>query len=515
MKSKISTFCTLLSPVLFMSAITISEAQLHPTLAAQKAADANMQPACNLLAAAEEKISTTLSGTEDSLSGPQSVALGTSAQYTVAGGADGQPLIWSVNWIPGGDPKVGTISRSGIYSAPNDMPPCTTLVITAFNPASHHLWKSQPVTLQTMPSGPAPIPTVVSAVPMGVVMQNPDIMGRDGTWSAEINGKSYWSFNDTPMYHANAEGENFISNTRSWTDNLDASNGIDLNHDHVDSSGMPTEFMPFTADELAFNAAHNAANGCTAQTDPLCGESYAIWPGPIIAVPDSPVGEAYHFYSLLVRGGSISGWQNLGIGIATERNGKITRPILTPGTDHPTLMWHGTSDYSGGGLLQSGYVYMSGCDQMNIFGYHMCTMARVPLHKILSLAAWTYYNSNTQQWSTDPTQATMLFYGGAAGNSMFFNPALNEYMTVYSESYSDDVVFRVASAPWGPWSDEIYMFTGQPSINANGAMNYAAQPHPEFQQQNGLVQYVTYVRDNGDLGWLGQDIPLVRVTLAP
>lgn len=504
----------LLSPALFLGALTFATAQPASTVSAS-----NLHPGdsmgCAGLRTAEQKITADAFHEPGSLTGPQAVPLSTSAQYTAVGLTNGQHLIWSVNWIPGGDARVGTISRDGLYSAPNEMPACTMLLITAFDPANLHIWLSQQITLQAAPSGPAPIPTVVSAVPMGVVMQNPDIMGRDGTWSAEIKGKSYWSFNDTPMYHPNAEGEYFISNTRSWTDNLDASNGIDLNHDLLDSTGMPTEFMPFTADELAFNAAHGAASGCTTQTDAQCGESYAIWPGPIVAVPASPSGEAYHFYLLLLRGGSISGWNVLGIGIAKEDNGKLARPILTPGTDHPTLMWHGTSDYSNGGLLQSGYVYMSGCNQMNIFGYHMCTMARVPLKDILKLSAWTYYNSSAQHWSTDPAQATMLFYGGAAGNSMFFNPALNEYMTVYSQTYSDNVVFRVAPAPWGPWSDEIYMFAGQPSINANGALNYAAQPHPEFQQQNGLVQYVTYVRDNGDLGWLGQDVPLVRVTLAP
>jgi hypothetical protein len=50
-------------------------------------------------------------------------------------------------------------------------------------------------------------------------------------WSAAIKGKSYWSFNDTPMNHPNTEGESFMSSSQSWTDNLDTSNGIDLNHD--------------------------------------------------------------------------------------------------------------------------------------------------------------------------------------------------------------------------------------------------------------------------------------------
>jgi hypothetical protein len=448
------------------------------------------------------------------VSGPQAVTISTSAQYKASTATPGQSLVWSVDMIRGGNAQVGTISRSGIYSAPNRMPGCSNLLITAFDPVHLRHWKAEEITLQTTP-GVATIPNVVSTVAMGTIKQNPNVMGRDGTWSVKLKGKSYWLFNDTPMYKANAEGANFISNSLAWTDNLDASNGINLNHDHLDASGLPTEFMPFTTDEKLFNQLHNPANGCTSQTDPLCGESYAIWPGPVVGVPHSPTGEAYDFYVLLVRGGSISGWNVLGIGIAKEDNGKWTRPILTPGTNHPTLMWHDTSNWSGGGLVQSGYVYMSGCGQSNIFGYPECEMARAPLKRILQLKAWTYYDGNTDRWSGDSSKATMLFYGGPSGNTIFFDPALNEYVTIYIDPYGNNVVARVAPTPWGPYSNEIPLFTGQPTIGANGAFDYAAQPHPEFEQQDGLVQYVTYVQDNTDLGWLGQDIQLIRVTLAP
>ena len=98
---------------------------------------------------------------------------------------------------------------------------------------------------------------------------------------------------------------------------------------------------------------------------------------------------------------------------------------------------------------------------------------------------------------------------------MFFNPALNEYMTIFSELYSDEVGFYVAPTPWGPWSNTQNIIDGVPSIGANGAQDYAVKPHPEFQQQYGLVQYVTYVQDDTDLGFVGQNIQLVRVAFAP
>jgi len=88
-------------------------------------------------------------------------------------------------------------------------------------------------------------------------------------------------------------------------------------------------------------------------------------------------------------------------------------------------------------------------------------------------------------------------------------------MTIYSQTYTNEVVFRVAPTPWGPWSDEQNIVDGLATIGANGANDYAAQPHTEFQEQNGLVQYLTYVQDDTDLGFVGQNLQLVRVTFAP
>jgi len=54
--------------------------------------------------------------------------------------------------------------------------------------------------------GPPAIPTVVSVTQLGVVQQNKVIYGRDGTFSALIDGKSVWTFGDTPMSVAGVLG---------------------------------------------------------------------------------------------------------------------------------------------------------------------------------------------------------------------------------------------------------------------------------------------------------------------
>src|SRR5579871_6650288 len=85
-------------------------------------------------------------------------------------------------------------------------------------------------------TGPPPIPAIQSVTPMGTVTQDPVVQGRDGTYSAQLGNTSVWLFDDTALTVYNASNENFFSNSLSWTTNLDASNGINLTGNYVDSS---------------------------------------------------------------------------------------------------------------------------------------------------------------------------------------------------------------------------------------------------------------------------------------
>ena len=370
----------------------------------------------------------------------------------------------------------------------------------------------------------APIPTILSTQAMGPITQNPLIVGRDGSWSAVINGVSMWAFSDTKIVANNAKGDMLISNSRAWTTNFDASNGIDLTGDVLDSSGTPTLSFPFTQDEIDFNSAHAAVKtGCTTATDPLCGQQYAIWSAPIIAAPSGSPYEGYFFYKLLMRGGTIPTRDVVGVGIAYLQNGVMTRPILSPGTAHPTLMWQETSPgagassyvaYYAGGIVLGNVLYMTSCDVI-VSATHQCSLAQVPLANILALSDWTYYNA-TNGWQSDPTEASILYPGSANGSTIIYIAPLGEYMTMYTSKTGNNVVFRVASQLTGPWSAEQALFVGQPAIDdVSTDYDYDTFPHPEFQEQNGLVQYVTYVQHDLALGTGGEQIQLVKVTFAP
>ena len=359
-----------------------------------------------------------------------------------------------------------------------------------------------------VPSGPPPNPPVQSVTSLGLVAQNPLVQGRDGTFTAAISGTSYWLFNDTSLTKNNAEGTNFISNSLSWTNNLNATQGITLNHDYLDNTGVPTEFMPFLPWEYQYNQAHNS-NHCTAAP---CGANLAIWPSAM--VPDLVRKRALIFYTEVWRNPAQPGWTTLGTGIAVlSVTGTITRPMENAGSQYPTLMWPASvNGFGGGAVVVTNTMYMLGC----VSGYLVqnCQLGRVALAQALDKAQWTYYAGNDSAgnpiWSSDESQAVTIFQGGAAGNSIFYNAYLGVYMAIYSGVFSNDVYFRVSYTPWGPWSNQTLIFTGESGWNGNA--DYAALAHTEFAQGNGQTQFITYVHTTG---FLAQNLPLTKVVFGP
>jgi hypothetical protein len=201
----------------------------------------------------------------------------------------------------------------------------------------------------------------------------------------------------------------------------------------------------------------------------------------------------------------MTGWDTVGTGIAVYTPGQgITRPIENPGSKTPTLMW-GPKDqaYNGGAMVVDDILYSYGC--VGAFLVDNCMVARVPLADALDISQWTYYAGNNT-WSTKPSDAAIIFQGGAAANQVFYNPYLDEYMNIYNPALNNDMYFIVSSTPWGPWSAPTLLFKGEKPYS--GSVNYTGQAHVEFAQGNGQTQYVTYAHPTG---FLREDLPLVQV----
>jgi hypothetical protein len=351
-------------------------------------------------------------------------------------------------------------------------------------------------------SGPPPIPPVISVTPMGIVKQNPLVQGRDGTYSALVNGKSLWLFNDTALTRNNASGDNFFSNSMSWTTNLDASTGITLSGDYLDTSGAPQQFMPFLPWETNYNYQHDPKH-CTVGP---CGAEFAIWPGPI--VPDPARNRVLIFYGEIWRSPTITGWKNIGQGVAIWQNGKITRPVVNPTGSYPTLMFTGTQvGFSSGWVIVGDTLYTYG----NLGGFlvEYTQVAKVPLASVTTPSAWTYYAGN-DVWSANAADAATVFNGGAAGSSIFYDAYLGMYVAMYSGVYNNNLYYNVSYTPWGPWSAATQFYTGLPGDQ--NSPDYAALAHPEFAQGNGQTQYMTYVQTTG---FLAQQLQLLQIVFGP
>jgi hypothetical protein len=222
-------------------------------------------------------------------------------------------------------------------------------------------------------------------------------------------------------------------------------------------------------------------------------------------VPDEARNRLLLFYVEIQRINGQPDWTTLGAGIAVmTADGKVTRPVQNPGSSRPQLLW----DNADGGYIWGSVVVadmLSAYQCVPIWVVRECNVGRVPLANALVKSQWRYYAADGS-WSANEADAVKLFEGGAAGNSVFYNDYLGAYMAIYAQPFSDDVMYRVADNPWGPWSDAALLFTGQ--AGWNGTNNYAAFAHPEFSTGDGQVQYITYVHTTG---FLRQELPLTKV----
>jgi hypothetical protein len=363
--------------------------------------------------------------------------------------------------------------------------------------------------------------TVVSAIGLPPLVQNPHVVARDNGQSTGYDGRSVWAFDDTELQ----DPAGFISNSGAVTADLNASKGITLTSDNpftTGPAGVPAEIIPRTAAENAFTAANDpAATGCTPSATSNCGTVFGFWPGPVVTDP------ARHrvlvFYGKLCRGAGAgstcaSGFVGHAIGtgivslnMRTHTETRLVehglpRPIQSVEGPDPTLLFPPSGAFGSNAAIVVG---------KDLYAYGACTSAgrcalgRVPLAQVTDMRQWRYYaGTGTQgqpKWSTAASQAIPVMDGGAAGSSVAWDPALHAYLDIFMAGISSVADYELAPAPWGPWSAPQEMFKGAPTTDL---WDYACFGHAELAQKDGRVQYVTYY----DPGTGQQD--LVQVTFA-
>jgi hypothetical protein len=350
--------------------------------------------------------------------------------------------------------------------------------------------------------GPEPAFEVVSAEERGLVAQAATIQGRDGGSSALLWGRSVWTFGDTVLNVPDEDGAQWHHNSFSITEDLVAADGIAGFVEPPDGAGAPRYFLAPTAEEQAFNDAHD---GDPCMVEP-CGARWAVWPGA--PVYDAARDRGIIFYGLIYAEPGSFNFHGVGTGVALwgAPDAEPERPVVSPGAEHPTLLFHeGEPDWGQAALVEGDVVYAFACVEKTFS--RPCLLARVPAADVLVRDAWRFWDG--ADWVTDWRDAAELF-DGAPILSVSWNAYLGAYLAVYAPSLENRVKARTAPALTGPWSDEATLFR---TPRMGEGWTYDAVEHAEYAEDGGRVIWISYSRPNG-VGWFGSELALWRVELA-
>lgn len=338
------------------------------------------------------------------------------------------------------------------------------------------------------------------ATEVGILPQSAKIQGRDGGPSGVVWGRSVWTFGDTVLDVPDQEGQNWHHNSFSTTQDRDATDGITGFEERLDGAGAPSYFISPTPDEASFNKEHR---GDPCKTAP-CGARWAVWPGPPIW--DEPRKRALIFYGLIYAEPGDFNFHGVGQSVAiwTDVNKEPERPVIAPGTEHPTLLFgKGEPPWGSAALIEDGQLHAFACDSDGDGFSPPCYLARVDPAAVTVRSAWRFWDGSG--WSADAGAKVSLF-SGAPSLTVARNAHLGKWTAIYGRPLSNQVLIRTADALTGPWSEAKLLFTA--SKDPEGA--YDANWHPEFDR--GAELYVTYSRSNHK-GWFGAEFVLERVTL--
>lgn len=356
------------------------------------------------------------------------------------------------------------------------------------------------------PSSADPGISIVQVTDLGAISTNPDIEGRDGGYSALFQGNSVWLYGDTFLAKPNAEDFTLISDSWSYTTDLNAQTGLSGFKERTDSAGAPVMILPETAAEQAFNQAHNV-NNCKAQP---CGARWALWPASIVVDPVQ--NRALIFYGVVSAQPGNFNFQGSGQSVATWQSlsAQAERPVFSPPivAGHPDLMFNENEpSFGSAALIRNGALYVYGCgipaDNMD----DGCRLGKVDPAQAQNRGAWTFYAGNGT-WTSQLPNAIPVFWG-ANILSVSWNSYLNRYVAVYSAFFSQNVIVRTAPAPEGPWSDEIVAFNALPPTSGNV---YDAHAHAEYDINGGQTFFVSYSRATGEFT---SEVRLVSVEVMP
>jgi hypothetical protein len=270
-----------------------------------------------------------------------------------------------------------------------------------------------------------------------------------------------WTFNDTLMTAYGADGFSYRSATAGWADGA----SLDLDED-LDSNAAPYQLVPYTDAEISYNRAHGPS------------DRFALWPDSVI--PDGAGGALIFSAYLHVLPGALS-WDRLGTSVARLRVGQTVAQRQAG-----TLFSPPEPSFDAGGVVVDGLLYLYACDP-GPGAPPGCPVARAPLERATAHDAWQVWTGSG--WSSNLTTGVSVITDVPGELSVSWNAYLGSYLAVHSVPLSNDVVYRTAQRPEGPWSATHALFTGR---HGSSHTNYAAKEHPELARDGGRTLVVGY-----------------------
>jgi Domain of unknown function (DUF4185) len=340
-------------------------------------------------------------------------------------------------------------------------------------------------------SGKPPELAIAQVTDLGTLPTNPDIQGRDGAYSTLFQGSAVWLYGDTFLANPDAQNRTLISDSWSFTSDLNAQDGISGFQERLDATSAPTMIFSETSAEQAFNQAHNS-NNCQGQP---CGARWALWPSSIVVNPAD--NSALIFYMVVSAKPGNFNFQGIGSSVAIWQNiqQQPQRPTLNPPivADHPDLIFtENEPNFGSASFVSNGTLYVYGCGTPTDGLDKGCRLGKVDPSSVQNRSAWTFFAGNGN-WSPNVSDAVSVFSGDDI-LSVSWNSFLQRYVAVYSQNFSQNVIMRTSPNPQGPWSDETTAFSAMQPSQGN---TYDAHAHPEYDANGGQTIFVTYSRSTG------------------
>jgi Domain of unknown function (DUF4185) len=314
------------------------------------------------------------------------------------------------------------------------------------------------------------------------------VKNGDAGNSGRIGSRVLWFFGDTFTNSA------LRSNTGAWGRRVDPRNLTE----GVDGSNTAVQFVPYTADELAFNAAHanppscclnhtgcsgNPYCNCPPATD--CAQRYALWPGDVIELGDR---SGFVYYTKLITGYASFDFRNQGMGIARFEDGSPTAVRDTDGSGNPVLIFQPPEPNFASGLVvnepDQPYVYVYAGVNGGFCGIQVLS-GRVPRSQAGDRTAYRFWDGTG--WNPSLGAAVPVATTAANGlGSVAWNAYLGKYVAVMSGicTGGTNLHVRTAPRPEGPWSNAAVVDLGP--LGAQTSAYYGLQ-HPELGDGRDLV----------------------------